>query len=146
VSGCSAEWNQDDKIEKNYESLGFVANVNRNYGRNARADTLEEKILAVQECDDDENGNINDEDLKAALGKIRSSGKAPPPRPSPRQRDLIERLVSVHGNDIEAMVRDRKLNSMQQSAGQLKKLIDGCAYWSSRQAGVDFRVPNKKLW
>jgi hypothetical protein len=87
VSECSAKWNQDDKIENNYESLGFVANVNRNYGRNARADTLEEKILAVQECDDHENGNINDEDLKAALGEMRSSGKAPPPRPTPRQRD-----------------------------------------------------------
>lgn len=126
--------------------MGFVANVNRNYGRNSRGDTLENKVVAIQECDDHESGKANDEDLKAALGEMRSSGKAPPTRPTPRQRALIDRLVSAHGNDIDAMVRDRKLNSKQQSAGQLKKLIDRCAYWSSPQVGVDFRVPNKRLW
>ena len=78
------------------------------------------------------------------MAQQRSSGKAPPKRPTPRQRQLIERLLSVHGSNIAAMVKDRKLNAMQHSEGQLRTLIESCDYWKGKN-GVDFRAPIKSI-
>ncbi|KAL8730924.1 MAG: hypothetical protein Q9166_003714 [cf. Caloplaca sp. 2 TL-2023] len=42
---------------------------------------------------------------------------------SRREEEWVERLVERYGDDVEAMVRDRKLNSMQQSKGDIRRRI-----------------------
>lgn len=76
---------------------------------------------------------------------MRSSGKAPPKRLTPNQRQIVERLLAAHGDDVEAMVMDRRLNPMQHSTGALEKLIASYRHWKIG-SGVDFRVPTKRLW
>ncbi|KAL4894391.1 nucleolar protein 16 [Aspergillus ambiguus] len=50
--------------------------------------------------------------------------KAKKPRHmSKREEEWIQTLVQRHGDNIAAMVRDRKLNPMQQSEGDLKRRI-----------------------
>ena len=49
-------------------------------------------------------------------------------KPVPRgtskgERGYLERLVSKYGTDVEAMARDRKLNTSQNTAGQLSRAI-----------------------
>ncbi|KAJ4512911.1 Nucleolar protein 16 [Exophiala dermatitidis] len=49
--------------------------------------------------------------------------KKRPRKQSQREEEWIARLVEVHGDDIRAMARDRKLNPMQQSEGDISKRI-----------------------
>ena len=50
--------------------------------------------------------------------------KARKPRhQSSRESEWIQRLVDRHGDDTAAMFRDRKLNPMQQSEGDLRRRI-----------------------
>jgi hypothetical protein len=141
---CSVDWNEGEKIDKNYEHIGLLSNPNAGFGRQTRADVLTSKRPASgQQTDGEETEDTNvDDDLTAAMGKTRSSGKAPPKRPTPRQRQSVARLIEAHGGDIDRMSRDRKLNPMQQTSAELRRLIEACEYWKE-QSGVDFRVPNK---
>ena len=55
--------------------------------------------------------------------------KKRPRQQSQREEEWITKLVEKHGDNIKAMVRDRKLNPMQQTEGdigrRLKKWKDG---------------------
>ena len=42
---------------------------------------------------------------------------------SGREREWLEGLVAAHGEDVEAMARDERLNPMQQTAGDLARRI-----------------------
>lgn len=75
----------------------------------------------------------------------RSTGKAAPKRLTTHQRQIVKQLIERHGDDVAAMQRDRKLNSMQHSQGVLTALLESYNHWGEG-AGVDFRVPNKRLW
>jgi nucleolar protein 16 len=59
-----------------------------------------------------------------ALEQIASSGIQKRPRQqSEREEEWISRLVEKHGDNYGAMFRDRKLNPMQQSEGDIKKRV-----------------------
>ena len=49
--------------------------------------------------------------------------KKPPRRQSQREEEWVGRLVEAHGQDHDAMFRDRRLNPMQQSVGELRRRI-----------------------
>lgn len=76
--------------------------------------------------------------------QVRSTGKALPKRLTSHQRQIVGRLVAAHGDDVHAMARDLKLNSMQHSEGALRALLESFRYWKEG-SGVDFRVPHKSL-
>lgn len=87
-----------------------------------------------------------DDDVRRSLGKKSTiHGKAAPKRPTDRQRRIIEELQKAHGDDVRSMSMDHKRNKMQLSAGVLTELIRACEHWP-KGSGVDFRVPNKRLW
>jgi nucleolar protein 16 len=58
------------------------------------------------------------------LEVLAESGERKGPRkPSVREAEWIERLVSKHGDDFRAMSRDVKLNPMQQSEGDIRRRV-----------------------
>lgn len=58
-----------------------------------------------------------------AAARAEGGGKKKPRMPSRREVEWIERLVRRWGDDFDAMVRDRRLNPGQQSAGDLRKRV-----------------------
>ena len=56
--------------------------------------------------------------------------KKKPRQQSRREEEWIANLVATYGDDYRRMVRDRKLNPMQQSEGDLKRRI---RMWKDRQ-------------
>lgn len=46
-----------------------------------------------------------------------------PRQQSSREEEWIANLVAAHGDDTTAMFRDRKLNSMQQSEGDIARRV-----------------------
>ncbi|KAJ9499162.1 Nucleolar protein 16 [Exophiala xenobiotica] len=59
-----------------------------------------------------------------------SLAKKQPRKQSQREEEWIARLVEKHGDDIKAMVRDRKLNSMQQTEGDISRRVKK---WKAKQ-------------
>ncbi|KIV81084.1 hypothetical protein PV11_08534 [Exophiala sideris] len=49
--------------------------------------------------------------------------KKQPRKQSQREEEWISSLVEKHGDDIKAMVRDRKLNPMQQTEGDISRRV-----------------------
>lgn len=49
--------------------------------------------------------------------------KKRPRKQSTREGAWIERLIEKYGDDVNGMVRDRKLNPMQQSEGDLRRRV-----------------------
>ncbi|KFK42640.1 hypothetical protein AALP_AA1G021500 [Arabis alpina] len=131
------EWNDQASVIQNYKSFGVVSNPNL-LGIRSRTDhMIQDESLNVPpppepSTDDpvakefepiDSGSELEEDDLKTALGKQRKDGKSAPLQPlTTMQRKHISRLVEKYGDDIEGMCRDRKLNSMQHSFGTLLKL------------------------
>jgi hypothetical protein len=133
------EWDKTRHLNENYEESGFVMDPNEGHGRKTRGG------IRVSEADLKTDEELDD-DLRRTLGKESLiHGKAAPKRPTDRQRKIIEDLQRAHGDDVRSMAMDHKRNKMQLSAGVLSELIRACQYWP-KGSGVDFRVPNKKLW
>jgi nucleolar protein 16 len=135
------------KIDANYESSGLVLDATARFGRNSRRDAIQQ-MAEARGAEGDGDGPAAegplDDDLVAAMAQVRSSGKAAPKRPTQRQRQIVQRLLEAHGQDVGAMSRDRRLNPMQHSRGVLEGMIAACEHWKE-DGGVDFRVPTKKL-
>ncbi|KFM23285.1 Nucleolar protein 16 [Auxenochlorella protothecoides] len=141
--GAQPEWAHESTVVANYGRLGFVGNPNRLFGRNAVPVCAPEPSSHAPGSDAEEA--VDDDDLRAVLGKVRSTGPAAPKRLTKHQRDIVARLVAAHGDDTRAMMMDLKLNPMQHSEGVLQKLIASYKHWGPG-AGVEFRVPVKSLW
>lgn len=58
-----------------------------------------------------------------AAARAGDGGRKRPRMQSRREEEWIERLVRRWGDDYDAMVRDRRLNPGQQSAGDLRKRV-----------------------
>lgn len=87
-------------------------------------------------------------DFKAEiLGEVRSSGPALPAKLTSTQQRIFEGLLAAHGDDLEAMARDKKLNPMLLTAGKLRKMLLSYEAFKDRpQAKTPFRTPHKRLW
>jgi nucleolar protein 16 len=138
-------WGINDTVKDNYLQSGLVSNPNVGLGRNTSGqDTVQEN--AEPFLDDIDAGVDVDDDFKAALGQQRSTGPAPLSKLTTQQTLVVERLMCAHGTDIEAMVKDRKLNQLLLPASKLKKMIQAYNTFESKPgARCCFRVPRKGL-
>lgn len=134
-----AEWDEKATLTANYRALGLAANPNFMGGRqsagaqsslNTRPRPLPPPGDVAQGeggdagADDVPSGSDDEPDeLRAMLGKRRKAGpEKPPQRLTHMQRVYVRQLIAAHGDDVEAMSRDRKLNRMQHTAGALRAL------------------------
>ena len=74
--------------------------------------------------DDGEVGNENGVVTQLAMAAMRGEKKKGGGRKqSQREEEWVERLVGRYGDDVGRMARDRKLNPMQQSRGDIAKRV-----------------------
>ncbi|WVZ98247.1 hypothetical protein U9M48_043712 [Paspalum notatum var. saurae] len=128
-------WDAEGTVVKNYASFGVVANPNL-LGAHSRGTPQLVQSAPLQAPDVaaarapvpefepiDAGSDLENDDLKSALGKKRKDGKSAPLQPLTKiQRIHIGRLVDKYGDDYKAMSMDTKLNAMQHSVGTLKLL------------------------
>lgn len=132
---CRIDWNTAHQTRSNYKRIGVILNPNAGFGRNKKDDISVEDVQVVE-------GKKLDGDVTRLLGQ--ATEKVPPKPPTSRQRNIIDRLIAAHEDDLESMVSDRKLNPMQHSQGELRRLIQAVQYYPEGSA-VKFRAPNKRL-
>ncbi|KAJ1692114.1 hypothetical protein LUZ63_008812 [Rhynchospora breviuscula] len=135
AAGESAVWDDEGSVIQNYKSFGVVSNPNllgvraRTTPNLVQIDSLQvvdrDKLDApVSEFDPVDTGSdLENDDLKSALGKKRRDGKTMPLLPLTKMQRLhVGNLIDKYGDDYQAMFMDTKLNAMQHSVATLKKL------------------------
>lgn len=141
--GSQAIWDDQERLHGNYVANGLMADANAGFGRNSGAAHPIQEIAAAIEAG--EEAEDSDDDLRQAEGKQRRDGqRAGLSKPTTHQQQILERLIQAHGGDLEAMVKDRKLNSMLLPASKLRKLIEGYKFYG-RTGRCQFRTPIKHL-
>ncbi|KAL8100966.1 uncharacterized protein LOC141682533 isoform X1 [Apium graveolens] len=138
------QWNDQASVIENYKTFGVVSNPNllgvrSRYEKIVESDSLQvpppPKIDGpVSEFETIDSGSdVEEDDLKSALGKKRRDGKTMPLLPLTRmQRVHIGPLVEKYGDDYQSMFRDTKLNKMQHSVSTLEKLCSRYVMWKNQ--------------
>lgn len=149
----STAWDDDTTHQSNYEAVGIVSDPNRigKTGRNSTA--LEEGEEAAghrgsKKTDETvaAQATVGGDEVRGAVGQVRSTGTAPPKRLTTKQRRIVGALIAKHGDNLHAMARDRKLNAMQHTVSVLRELVVSyVAYPDLIENGgrLDFRAPKK---
>ncbi|KAH7578350.1 hypothetical protein ACOSP7_000409 [Xanthoceras sorbifolium] len=126
------QWDNQGTVIQNYKSFGFVSNPNFLGARSRTSHLIENDSLqlpppSVEPASEfepiDSGSDLEEDDVKSALGKKRKDGKSAPLQPlTTMQRVHIGRLIDRHGDNYQAMFMDTKLNAMQHSVATLEKL------------------------
>ncbi|XP_051141964.1 nucleolar protein 16 [Andrographis paniculata] len=127
-----SKWDEKGSVIENYKSFGVVSNPNFLGVRARTSHMVESDTLQMPPPDDgpvpefepiDSGSDLEEDDLKSALGKKRADGQHHSLQPlTAMQRVHVRRLVERYGDDYESMFMDTKLNKMQHSIATLKKL------------------------
>ncbi|XP_031111447.1 nucleolar protein 16 [Ipomoea triloba] len=131
-----SQWDEKGSVIENYKSFGVVSNPNLLGVRSRTSHIVESDSLQVPppaSADDadsdaefqplDSGSDLEEDDLKSALGKKRRDGQSAPPQPlTAMQRVYVRKLVEEYGDDYQRMFMDTKLNKMQHSVATLEKL------------------------
>jgi len=160
----STPWDKDRTLSRNYKALGLACDPNEAHGR-----VNPVKRAAEEEGAEPTLGELaqtDQEGLRLALGQHLPRGQRPARRltatqlvrrarhgsacfaltrraPYPPQR-VMGTLVEAHGDDVVAMARDIKRNSLQHTTGTLRVLL--AAFHAHRGGGRhEFRAPKKRL-
>ncbi|KAJ4824312.1 hypothetical protein Tsubulata_029373 [Turnera subulata] len=129
----AAQWDDKASVIQNYKSFGVVSNPNLLGVRSRTSHIIEDESLQVPPPKEDapldefapmdSGSDLEEDDVKSALGKKRRDGKHGVSQPlSKMQRLHVGRLVEKYGDDYQAMFMDTKLNAMQHSVATLEKL------------------------
>ncbi|KAH7837651.1 hypothetical protein Vadar_016318 [Vaccinium darrowii] len=135
IDAGDIKWDDKGSVIQNYKSFGVVSNPNFLGVRARTSHIVESDSLqvpppqpppdaAVSEFElFDSGSDLEEDDLKSALGKKRRDGKSAPLQPlTSIQRLHIRKLVEKYGDDYQSMFMDTKFNKMQHSVGTLQKL------------------------
>ncbi|GAB4829879.1 hypothetical protein Ancab_019525 [Ancistrocladus abbreviatus] len=146
IDPCHAVWNEKGSVISNYKQFGVVSNPNLLGVRSRTPHVIETESLqvppppsdsaeaAVDEFQPIDSGSdLEEDDLKTALGKKRKDGKSAPLQPlTAMQRLHVRSLIEKYGDDYQSMFRDTKLNSMQHSVATLEKLCKRYHQWKDK--------------
>ncbi|KAJ0388036.1 hypothetical protein COL922a_001019 [Colletotrichum nupharicola] len=109
--------------------------VRIHYSKSSRANPLNDPLNDIEADSDEEEeeeeteewGGIDDEsrpEVIRLLEKEASRGELKKPRHmSQQETEWLERLIAKHGDNAEAMARDRKLNPMQQTSADIARRL-----------------------
>ncbi|KAL9247166.1 hypothetical protein vseg_020628 [Gypsophila vaccaria] len=133
IDPLGVKWDEQGSVIANYNQFGFVSNPNLLGVRSRTPHLIQSGPLQVPpppldaKLDEfhliDSGSDLEEDDLKTALGKKRRDGKRAPIQPlTAMQRVHIQPLIEKYGDDYERMFRDTKLNAMQHSVATLKNL------------------------
>ncbi|KAF9881210.1 nucleolar protein 16 [Colletotrichum karsti] len=124
VDEARVERDEDGKIVRIHYTKSTRANPLNDPLNDLEEDSEEEE---EKEDEEEEWGGIDDEsrpEVIRLLEKEASRGELKKPRHmSQQEREWLERLIAKHGDDAQAMARDRKLNPMQQTAADIARRI-----------------------
>lgn len=140
------KWDEKGSVIANYKQFGVVSNPNFLGVRARTAHIIESDSLQVPPppkhpadaiVDEfeavDSGSDLEEDDLKSALGKRRRDGKGAPSQPlTTMQRAHLRPLIEKYGDDYESMFRDIKLNAMQHSIATLKNLCQRYHQWKDK--------------
>jgi nucleolar protein 16 len=84
-------------------------------------DPLNDLEAPVQQSSKPSTGIIGQLEDQAAQEEAHLAAKRKPRAQSQREEEWMARLVEKHGDDTSAMFRDKKLNNMQQSEGDISR-------------------------
>nr|XP_043622138.1 uncharacterized protein LOC122593756 [Erigeron canadensis] len=126
------KWDDQGSVLENYKSFGVVSNPNLLGVRARTSKIIESESLqlplktdgVIDEFEHDGSGSeLEEDDVKTALGKQRVDGKSGSLQPlTTMQRVYIRTLVEKYGDDYKRMFMDIKLNKLQHSIATLEKL------------------------
>ena len=102
-------WDNTKTLRQNYEKLGLVANIKKM----EEAPKTEEPLIRKNERMVLDLEFIEAEEIKREDNIM-----------SVYDQNYIKKLIDKHGDDVDAMFRDIKLNTNQLTVGQLKKKIE----------------------
>eukprot|EP00963_Diacronema_lutheri_P012516 scaffold1800_cov332-Pavlova_lutheri.AAC.10 len=153
------EWDRTASVARNYAAMGCAADPNGRGGRQRQVaakqsqDThMEAEQVSMETLERIREGKVDetaiDQELRVALGRPSPGRKTMPRKLTKTQWHVMKQLVDAHGNDIEAMAKDRKKNPMLHTVATLRKLVDSYhAYPSLQQDGGwrGFRAPVKSV-
>ncbi|KAL9611457.1 MAG: hypothetical protein Q9167_003894 [Letrouitia subvulpina] len=80
------------------------------------------------EMEERREGIISELEKQAMIGETEKR----PRKQSTREEAWIEKLIKKYGDDVNGMARDRKLNPMQQSKGDLRRRV---RRWKEKKTG-----------
>nr|GMD60938.1 nucleolar protein 16 [Ipomoea batatas]GMD66746.1 nucleolar protein 16 [Ipomoea batatas] len=150
-----SQWDEKGSVIENYKSFGVVSNPNLLGVRSRTSHIVESDSLQVPppaSADDadsdaefqplDSGSDLEEDDLKSALGKKRRDGQTALPQPlTTMQRVYVRKLVEEYGDDYQRMFMDTKLNKMQHSVATLEKL---CKRYHIRPMEEDAPAKNEE--
>ncbi|KAH0843658.1 hypothetical protein AYO21_05444 [Fonsecaea monophora] len=117
---------QEVQVERDPET-GRILRIIRS--ETANDNPLNDPLNDIMDVEDEQprpqpaSGIVAELEAQAAEEAELLAKKKRPRQQSHREEEWIAKLVEKHGDDIKAMVRDRKLNPMQQSEGDLARRI-----------------------
>lgn len=116
------------QVERDPET-GRIVRVIHPETDKVRDNPLNDPLNDIMDVDVEESetkpkpGVVAQLEAQAAEEEVLLAQRKQPRKQSQREQEWIAKLVEKHGDDIKAMVRDRKLNPMQQSEGDISRRI-----------------------
>lgn len=119
---------QEVRVERDPET-GKILRVIRPDNEDVNNNPLDDPLNDLSDDEDEEMHSSNASNIVAQLeaqvvqeADIEAKRKRPRQQ-STREEEWIVRLIEAHGDDTGAMFRDKKLNSMQQSQGDIARRV-----------------------
>ncbi|OLN85021.1 Nucleolar protein 16 [Colletotrichum chlorophyti] len=130
---ASAEEAIIDEARVERDEDGKIVKIH--YSTSKRSNPLNDPLNALESDEEDEGkgekeeewGGIDDESRPEVIRLLEKEAAQPtvkkPRHMSQQEREWLERLIAKHGDNTAAMARDRKLNPMQQTEGDIARRV-----------------------
>ena len=118
---------QEVQVERDPETGRILRVIRPDDGKPLSYNPLNDPLNDIMDVEDDkpskQSTGVVAELEKAAAEEEEALAKRRPRQQSQREEEWMNKLVQKYGHDTRAMARDRKLNPMQQTEGDLKRRL-----------------------